>query len=341
MTNGGTTVENATAGAAVGHRLDRGVMRGAVVAPTRPLLRYHGGKWRLAPWILAHIPPHRTYVEPFGGGASVLLQKPRSYAEVYNDLDGEVVNLFRVVRERGEELAQSCELTPFARAEFEQAYEDGESDLERARRTLIRSFMGFGSAGVTKQTTGFRANTTRAFTTPSHDWMRYPDHLRSVVQRLRGVVIENREALDVMLAHDGDDTVHYVDPPYVHDTRHHRSRAPAYRHELTDQQHRALASTLHELRGSVVLSGYRCPLYDELYGDWHRVDVATHADGAKDRIETLWLSSRCPQSGLFDAHNVGGEARLAAHHPSHTATATPQGVASTDQLGGRVRSEKT
>lgn len=81
----------------------------------RPLLRYHGGKWKLAPWILRHLPPHRVYVEPFGGGGSVLLQKPRSYAEVYNDLDGEIVNLFRVARERGEELAQAVELTPFAR----------------------------------------------------------------------------------------------------------------------------------------------------------------------------------------------------------------------------------
>src|SRR5574337_272680 len=98
--------------------VERQVMRG----PKRPLLRYHGGKWKLAPWILRHLPPHRVYVEPFGGGASVLLQKPRSYAEVYNDLDGEVVNLFIMARERGEELAQAIELTPFAREEFELSY---------------------------------------------------------------------------------------------------------------------------------------------------------------------------------------------------------------------------
>lgn len=268
-------------------------------APKRPLLRYHGGKWKLAPWILRHLPAHRVYVEPFGGGASVLLQKPRSYAEVYNDLDGEVVNLFRVARERGEELAQACELTPFARDEFEIAYMEGGDELERARRTLVRSFMGFGSAGVTKQVTGFRANTTRAYTTPATDWMNYPDALRIVVQRLRGVVIEHRDAAMVMQTHDGDDTVHYVDPPYVHDTRHHRGRSPAYRHEMTDDQHQALASTLRGLRGSVILSGYRCPLYDELFADWRRVDMATHADGAKDRVESLWLSPNVPSQGLF------------------------------------------
>ena len=198
----------------------------------RPLLRYHGGKWKLAPWILRHMPPHRVYVEPFGGGASVLLQKPRSYAEVYNDLDGEVVNLFSMARERGEELAQAVELTPFARAEFTQAYEPDGDPLEKARRTLIRSFMGFGSAGASGQVTGFRANSNRSGTTPAHDWMNYPDCLRMVIQRLRGVVIENRDAIQVMQAHDCDEAVHYVDPPYVHSTRQIRTRAPSYKHEL-------------------------------------------------------------------------------------------------------------
>ena len=103
---------------------------------TRPLVRYHGGKWMLAPWIIAHFPPHRTYVEPFGGGGSVLLRKTRSYAEVYNDLGGEIVNLFRVARARGEELARLVELTPFARAEFAESYEPAEDELEEARRLI-------------------------------------------------------------------------------------------------------------------------------------------------------------------------------------------------------------
>lgn len=269
------------------------------MTPIRPLVRYHGGKWRLAPWILTHLPPHRVYVEPFGGGASVLLRKPRSYAEVYNDLDGEMVNLFRVARDRGEELAQAIELTPFARDEFAQAYEETSDPLESARRTLVRSFMGFGSAGVTMQATGFRANSSRSGTTPSHDWMNYPDCLRLVVQRLRGVVIENRDAVQVMQSHDSPDALHYVDPPYVHETRFYRGRAPAYRHELTDDAHRALAAALRQLRGMVVVSGYRCPLYDEVFSGWERIDQATHADGAKARVESLWLSPNCPRAGLF------------------------------------------
>lgn len=283
--------------------VQRRVMRGAAAAPKRPLVRYHGGKWKLGAWIIRHLPAHRTYVEPFGGGGSVLLQKPRSYAEVYNDLDGEIVNLFRVARDQGEALASACELTPFSRGEFEQAYEPAGDPLEQARRTLVRSFMGFGSAGISGQVTGFRSSVTRSYTTPASDWMNYPAHLRAVVQRLRGVVIENRDALDVMSQHDGADTVHYVDPPYVHSTRGMRTRAPAYRHEMNDQQHREMATHLAGLRGMVVVSGYRCPLYDELFDGWQRIDAATHADGARDRVESLWLSRGCPQAGLFDTHN--------------------------------------
>ena len=292
---------------AVAGQVERSVMRGAAGTPRRPLVRYHGGKWKLAPWILRHLPQHRVYVEPYGGGGSVLLQKPRSYAEVYNDLDGEIVNLFRVARDNGEALARAAELTPFSRAEFAEAYEPDGEPLEQARRTLIRAFMGFSSAGASGQMTGFRANSTRSGTTPAHDWMNFPDHLRAVVQRLRGVVIESRDALDVMRHQDGPDTVHYVDPPYVHETRHMRERSQAYRHEMTDDQHRELAEVLTSLRGAVVVSGYRCPLYDELFEGWQRIDAAAHADGARDRVESLWLSRGCPQAGLFDTHNTADE----------------------------------
>lgn len=261
----------------------------------RPIVRYHGGKWKLAEWIIGHMPPHRVYVEPFGGGGSVLLRKPRSYAEVYNDLDGEMVNLFRVARDQGETLAQMLDLTPFARAEFDQAYEPDGDPIEQARRTVIRAFMGFGSAGASGQTTGFRSNSNRSGTTPAHDWMNYPDCLREVIQRLRGVVIENRDAAAVMQQQDSPQALHYVDPPYVHSTRALRSRAPSYKHEMTDEQHEALAGVLHGLSGMVLLSGYGCPLYDRLFGDWERVEVAAHADGAKDRVEVLWMNQACAQ----------------------------------------------
>lgn len=132
--------------------------------PTRPIMRYHGGKWRLAPWIIQHMPPHRVYVEPFGGAASVLLRKPRTYAEVYNDMDGEIVNLFKVARDDSERLKHLLELTPFSRDEFAASYEPTSNPIEQARRTVVRSFLGFGSNAHAKAT-GFRANSNRSGTT--------------------------------------------------------------------------------------------------------------------------------------------------------------------------------
>lgn len=273
----------------------------------RPIVRYHGGKWKLAPWIIGHLPQHRVYVEPFGGGGSVLLRKPRSYAEVYNDLDGEMVNLFRVARDSGRELLEMLRLTPFARDEFGDAWLPSEDPIEQARRTVIRAFMGFGSAAITlarspanpvrggKPKTGFRSNCNRSGTTPARDWMNYPDAFDAIIDRLRGVVIENKNALDLMPQHDSEQTVFYVDPPYVAATR---DKGGDYRHEMTDADHERLAETLRGLKGAVVLSGYGCELYDRLYAGWQRIERAAHADGARDRIEVLWLS-KCPEQGLF------------------------------------------
>ncbi|WP_301300445.1 DNA adenine methylase [Pseudomonas citronellolis] len=260
----------------------------------RPIVRYHGGKWMLAPWIIRHMADHHTYIEPFGGGGSVLLRKARAYAEVYNDLDGDMVNLFRVARDHGGELRQVLALTPFAREEFEASYGNATDPLERARRTVVRSLQGFGSAAASGERTGFRASSSRSGTSPAIDWRNYSEALPAITERLQGVVIENRDAMDIMAHHDRPSTLHYVDPPYVHSTRstkvRHNDTGKSYRHELSDTQHRYLAGFLHQLEGMVLLSGYPCPLYDELYADWHCVERNAHADGARDRVECLWLN---------------------------------------------------
>lgn len=242
----------------------------------------------MAPWIIGHFPAHRIYVEPFGGAASVLIRKPRSYAEIYNDLDGDVVNLFRVLRsDRAAELVESVRLTPFAREEFAAAYEPSGDPVERARRLITRSFMGFGSNGHNRST-GFRANSNRSGTTPAHDWSNYPDALCAIVDRLQGIVIENRDAKEVMAAHDGDETLHYADPPYVFATRSDLSKD--YAHELTDDDHAELLAFLTTLRGTVILSGYPHELYDASLPGWHRVERKHLADGARERTEVLWIN---------------------------------------------------
>lgn len=273
----------------------------------RPIVRYHGGKWRLAPWIISHFPKHRIYVEPFGGGASVLLRKPRSYGEIYNDLDGEIVNVFRVMRDRGEELQRALHLTPFSRIEFLQSYQPHADTLEQARRTIIRAFQGFGSAAVCGERSGFRANSNRSGTTPAQDWKNYPDYVPAIIERLRGVVIEQRDAIEVMKQHDAQDVLHYVDPPYVHSSRSSKKRGTAsgssYKHEMSDEQHRTLAGELSGLIGMVLVSGYRTDLYDDLYRGWKRSEINCHADGARPRIEVLWMNESAwfqqSQSRLF------------------------------------------
>lgn len=197
-----------------------------MIAPTRPVLRWHGGKWKLAPWVMQFFPDHRIYVEPFGGAGSMLMRKERVYAEIYNDLDDVVVNLFRVLRDdtKAARLIEALRLTPFARAEFTEALEAAEDDVERARHLVVRSYMGFGSNAHSSspvadktafktytrpgdqdayRSTGFRANSNRSGTTPAHDWANYPDALPAIVDRLRGVIVEQRPAIDVMKQHDG------------------------------------------------------------------------------------------------------------------------------------------
>jgi DNA adenine methylase len=281
---------------------------------TRPALRYHGGKWKLAPWIQSFFPDHRIYTEPFGGGGSVLLRKPRSYGEIYNDLDGEVVNVFRMLRDRGEELHRVLSLTPFSRDEFRQSYEPTDDPLEQARRTIARSFMGFGSAAATGENSGFRANSNRSGNTPARDWANLFEAVPALVDRLRGVVIENRDALDMMAHHDSATTLHYCDPPYVHSTRSNKVRGvasqgrasgKAYRHELDDAGHRRFAEVVHELEGMVIVSGYPCELYEDLFGAWDRYERSAFADGARERTEVVWLNQACSaalersRGGLF------------------------------------------
>lgn len=267
-----------------------------MTAPSRPALRYLGGKWRMAPWIISHFPAHTLYVEPYGGAASVLLRKPRSHGEIYNDLDGEVVNLFQVLRSPAlsADLAWAVSLTPYARAEFDLAYQVTDEPVERARRLLVRSFMGFGSnAPNMAKNTGFRGNATRRHTTPAVDWTRYPPVIAELAARIQsGVQLECRPALDVIRQRDGVETLFYLDPPYVQDTRSQKmargSLHNAYTHEMSIADHEQLLEAVLGLKGMVVLSGYGHPLYDDALSGWDRLERTVHTHAALKRTEVLW-----------------------------------------------------
>lgn len=276
-------------------------------APRRPVMRYFGGKFRLREFVISHFPPHRVYTEAFGGAASVLMAKPRCYAEILGDLDGEITGLFRVLRNRehATELERLLRLTPFARAEFEAVYERDDDPVEQARRTLVKSYMGFGSNAVFRDSpncgmrtrastwrppTGFRSNSKRSGTTPAHDWMRYPDQIKVFTERLQGVVIETRNALDVISQYDTHDCLHFVDPPYVMSTRGDTRKD--YRFEMSHDDHADLSELLGSVEGYVVLCGYPSALYEDLYRGWHRLERSHLADSAKKTTEVLWLSPR-------------------------------------------------
>lgn len=244
----------------------------------------------MAPKIIGLFPGHECYVEPFAGGAGVLLAKPRSRLEVYNDLDGDMVNLFQVLRDRPAELSDAVALTPFAREEFEAAFAETDDPIERARRVLVRSHFAHGSLGIhagSARSTGFRAAGMRAGTLPCHLWSRLHEVVAETADRMRGVVIENRPAIDVMLASDGPNTLHYVDPPYLHETR---TSHKFYRHEMSDDQHRHLLSKLRDLVGHVVLSGYASEMYDSALRDWRRIEVKERADRSSERTEVIWCN---------------------------------------------------
>ncbi|EAS5032329.1 DNA adenine methylase [Salmonella enterica] len=265
-----------------------------------PAIRYHGGKFRLASWIINHFPAHRCYVEPFGGAASVLLKKEPSDAEVYNDLDGDVVNLFRVLRspDSRQSLIDACALTPYSRSEFRCAYEQTDDPIEQARRLIVRATMGFGSAGATKSRTGFRLDTKRNSATAQKIWARQPDNLAAVGSRFAGVLVENRDAIQCMQDHDTASTLHFVDPPYVHDTRVNVAKNSAYRFEMTNSEHSVLLASLKELSGMVIVCGYDSDLYNDSLSSWKRVTRTTAANGhsgSVQRTECLWINPAAQQ----------------------------------------------
>jgi DNA adenine methylase len=264
--------------------------------PPRPVIRYYGGKFRIAKWIASFFPPHRVYVELFGGAASVLMQKPRVWAEVYNDLDGELVNLFRVLRdpERSARLQALLELTPYSRAEFVGSYAAVPDPVEMARRSIVRAFMGFGGSSFVSRShsagaTGFRRFNSNDQTIPSRDWANYPQHVPALSGRLRGVLIESLDYGRLLDTYDAPETLFYADPPYLAEAR--SDGETRYRFDLPNaSDHVVLADKLRAVVGMVALSGYPHPMYEEMYAQWERHERRAYADGGRERTEVLWLN---------------------------------------------------
>jgi len=274
---------------------------------TRPPLRYHGGKFRTAQTIIDFFPPHMTYVEPYGGGGSVLLRKRRSKNEIYNDLDEDIVNLFRVLRDpsSSKELLKLMSLTPFAREEMVLGWKETDDPIEKARRCIARSHMGFGSAGATKGRTGFRGLDVYegSYSAPAKQWSELPKHLHAVISRLQGVVLENTEALKILDQTDLESTLWYLDPPYLPETRSSmKGGTKYYRHEMTHKDHVELLERVLDSKAQVIISGYHSDLYAEMLKDWEFFTFKSRAgsqSGTVIRDECLWIKPSNKLRNLF------------------------------------------
>lgn len=244
----------------------------------RPTLDYFGGKWILAPWIIKSIPEHKSYVEPFGGAASVLLRKEKSKLEIYNDLDEEIVNVFKVLRETPNELKTILRLTPYSRSEYYRCIQKSFNPLEQARRTIVKSFLGIGDS--IHSNSGFR-NSKLSNTNPAKSFKSWVEELDEITDRLRDVVIENLDFKTCILKYDTKDTFFYLDPPYVKATR---SKKYAYRHDC-ESVHKELLEIIPTIKGKFILSGYESELYKDL--PYEKLFKETRTQKNK-RTEFIW-----------------------------------------------------
>ncbi|PZM63717.1 DNA adenine methylase [Paenibacillus dendritiformis] len=262
------------------------------------ILHYPGSKWTLASWIVSFMPEHITYLEPFFGSGAVLFTKERSRIETVNDIDGEIVNLFRVIREQPDELAHVIRWTPHSREEYYLSYEDTTDELERARRLLVRLWQGRG--GKTNRRTGWRSMIEANGPLPGQEWLQFSERVAAVAERLKGVQIENRPALELITRYRRPSVLIYADPPYLQSTR----TTTSYRFEMSERDHLELLDALERHPGPVLLSGYAHPLYDDRLQHWTRETKKAKAEAGAVREEVLWINPIAAEHGHQLAWNL-------------------------------------
>lgn len=258
------------------------------------ILHYPGSKWSMAEWIISHMPEHSTYLEPFFGSGAVFFNKERSAVETINDLDSDVVNLFKVVRDNPEELARQIKFTPLSREEYYKSYEDsdpGISEVEQARKFLVRCWQAIG--GKTSDRTGWRSLISSNGPKTAQEWDRLPEKLLKATKRLKQAQIEHQPAIKLIERYKREDVLIYADPPYIIETRTKRH----YKHEMTIEDHVELLEALGNHPGPVLLSGYAHPVYDNELKDWRRVTLDVTAEAGAKRQEVLWVNPIASEFG--------------------------------------------
>ena len=267
----------------------------------RAILKYPGAKNRIADWIVSYMPKHDVYLELFGGSMAVLLNKGRSHIETVNDIDVEIVNFFLVLRDHPEELKRSIELTPFARDEYKNAFEETEDPVERARRYCVKCWQGFGNSQLYMN--GFKSGQQSHSPNPAKAWAGLPEIIPQIAKRLKGVQIENLPANELIKRYNTQDVFVYADPPYLPGIR----KGYLYKHEMTEKGHVGLLERLLQHPGPVMISGYDNDLYNSYLQGWRKAEKETRAEAGHKRTEVLWMNYQTPQVTLLNYVKEDGE----------------------------------
>lgn len=257
----------------------------------KAIAKYPGSKWSLAGWIIGFFPEHHSYLEPFFGSGAVLFNKPRSDIETVNDLDGSVVNLFECIREDPERLARDIYLTPYSREVYEKAFREVPADrFGAALNFYIRLNMGHGFR-TNGEKVGWKNDVQgreRAYA--SRDWCRLPEKIMQAAERLRGVQIENKPALELIARFNYKNVLIYCDPPYMLRTRHGKQ----YRCEMEDKEHEELLDALLKHKGPAVISGYDTDIYNSMLAGWEKHWAISHSQAGSKKKEILWMNYEPP-----------------------------------------------
>lgn len=250
----------------------------------KAILKYPGGKWRIADWIISYFPEHKVYCESFFGSGACFFNKPPSYIETINDMNSDIVNLFRVCRDYPEELARTINLTPFARDEFISCNTPSDNPIEQARRTIVRYHQSFGTSNSSKNS--WRNVQTYGGPRCATMWNYLPDVVVKCCERLKDAQIENTDALTLIERYNDEKTLIYLDPPYLQNLR----KRNIYKCEMSDEQHIEMLKLIKKSKSKIIISGYDNELYNSELFNWVTVEKETTAQMGLKRIEKLWMN---------------------------------------------------
>lgn len=260
------------------------------------VLKYPGAKLKIADWIIKNIPSHSVYVEPFFGSGAVFFNKPKSEIETINDINNDVYNYFKVLRDTPDELIKLLLFTPYSRTEYQEAYKitGKESCIEKARKFCVRCYMGIGASNRYKN--GFRTSQKYGSPDVPRYWNKLPETIKLASKRLKDAQIENLDYKEILVRYDTEDVFIYLDPPYVPDTR----KKCLYKNEMSLEEHKELLKIITKHPSKIMLSGYENPLYDKYLKGWRKLKTSNQVEGGLLKEEVIWMNYSDNQNSLFE-----------------------------------------